>query len=267
MADDGPSRATPTRSNVAQYFGRLAQSYGDGEYYIRRRTAVVAAIADEVAGARRLLDLGCGNGRYLYEFRKSSLDAIAVGADLSFDMLAEARGRNGVATPLLRIDATAVPFRAGVLDVIFASHVFQFIADKDTTMRDLARCLAPGGAIILTISRSGIRQALRPFMSHEQWTRLADAAFPSRRALVAAEGEDPHRIAMERAGLAIETRDASFAVTWDGLVEWIFLRWGPFMDAEQRALASSALDDVAPQLSSHRFELVERLLIGRAASR
>jgi SAM-dependent methyltransferase len=160
---------------------------------------------------------------------------------------------------------TAAPFRDGVLDVIFASHVFQFVTDKDGTMRDLARCLAPGGAIILTIGGSGIREALRGFATEEQWRQLAGAAFPSRRRIVAAENEDPHREAMSRAGLAIETRDVSFPVSWNGIVEWIDLRWSPFMDAEQRATASRILEEMAPQLSVRSFDLTERLLIGRKA--
>ena len=116
-------------------------------------------------------------------------------------MLEEARGRNGARTPLVRADVTAAPFRDGALDIIFASHVFQFVADKDGTIRDLARCLAPGGAIIITIGGSGIREALRNFATEEQWSQLAAAAFPSRRRIVAAENEDPHREAMSRAGL------------------------------------------------------------------
>jgi ubiquinone/menaquinone biosynthesis C-methylase UbiE len=92
LADDNPSRARPA---VAQYFGRLAQVYGEGEFYIRRRTAVVGAISEEIAPARLILDLGCGNGRYLYDFRMSSPHAIAIGADLTAEMLEEARTRNG----------------------------------------------------------------------------------------------------------------------------------------------------------------------------
>ena len=92
---------------------------------------------------------------------RSAPDAMAIGADLTAEMLAEARCATASRTPLIRADATAAPFREGALDIIFASHVFQFIADKDATMRDLARCLSPGGAIIITVGGSGIREALR----------------------------------------------------------------------------------------------------------
>jgi ubiquinone/menaquinone biosynthesis C-methylase UbiE len=265
LADDDPSSARRSRSNVAQYFGRLAQVYGDGEFYLRRRVAVVAAIADEIAGARRVLDLGCGNGRYLYEFKKSAPGATVFGADLAAEMLAEARVRNGADTPLVRADATAPPLRDATLDLIFASHVFQFVTDKDATMRALARCLTAGGAIILTVGGSGIREALRNFATEEQWSRLAQAVFPSRRAIVAAEHEDPHREAMNLASLSLESRDATFPVTWNGIVEWIDLRWSPFMDEEQRRIAARILDEMAPQLSARSFELSERLLIGRKA--
>ena len=263
MADDDPSQARRAPGNVAQYFGRLAQSYGDGEFYLRRREATVAAIAEDLAHAHRILDLGCGNGRYLYEFRKSAPDAIGIGADLTHEMLAQARIRCGIGTPLIRADVTALPIRAGALDIIFASHVFQFITDKDAAMAGVARCLSPRGAIIITVGGSGVREMLASLASPAQWERLAQAVFPSRRRIVAMEAEQVHREAMERAGLSIETRDVSFALSWSGLVEWIDLRWSPFMDEDQRRVASEVLDELAPTLSSRVFDLTERLLIGR----
>ena len=265
MSDDDPSLPRLTGSNVAQHFRRVAHSYGDGEYYLRRQDAVVAAIAEEIANARRILDLGCGNGRYLQAFRKAAPDALALGADLTPEMIAEARARNGADTPLIRADATAAPFRDAVLDIIFISHVLQFVSDKDATMSDLARCLSPGGAVIITVGGAGIRESLHGIVTDEQWKGLARAAFPGRRMTSALEGEQLHRDAMTRAGLAIEMRDARFSITWNGIVEWIDIRWAPFMDAEQHRTVSRVLDEMAPQLSSHVFDINQRLLIGRKA--
>ena len=130
-------------------------------------------------------------------------------------------------------------------------------------MADLARCLSPGGAIILTVGGSGIREALRGLVTEEQWNQFASAAFHGRRGNRIARNEEPYRDAMTRAGLRIEVRDARFTVTWAGIVEWIDLRWGPFMDEEQREMATRILDEMAPQLASRSFDIRERLLIGR----
>ena len=54
-------------------------------------------------------------------------------------------------------------------------------------------------------------------------------------------------------------------MTWNGIVEWIDLRWSPFMNDEQRAIAARILDEMAAVLSARRFDLTERLLIGRKA--
>ncbi|HVN27228.1 MAG TPA: methyltransferase domain-containing protein [Candidatus Binataceae bacterium] len=263
MANDEASRAQTSPGLVAQYFGRLAKDYGDGEFYLRRREACVAALADEIARARRILDLGCGNGRYLDQFRKIAPDAFAIGVDLTHEMLLEARVRCGIATPLIRADAHALPLRAGALDLIFASHVFQFIDDKDAAMIGLVRNLESAGAIVITVGGSGVREMLAQRATPAQWERLAAAVFPSRRRIVAMEAEEVHREAMRRAGLAVETRDVRFALTWNGLVEWIDLRWSRFMDAGQRRVAAEVLGELAPTLSSRAFDLTERLLIGR----
>ena len=236
---------------------------GSFTFAAAKRRSPRSLMRSRLRGASSTSD--AATGAICMTFGKPRLMSIAIGADLTREMLLEARAPCGAATPLVRADATALPIRNGVLDFIFGSHVFQFITDKDPAMRDLARCLSSGGAIILTIGGSGIREMLSRLATEEQWTRLARAVFPSRRRIVAAETEQVHRDAMIHAGLVIETRDVRFSLGWNGLVEWIDIRWSPFMDDEQRRIASTVFDELSPQLSSHRFDLTERLLIGRKA--
>jgi len=121
----------------------------------RRQDAVVAAIAEEIANARRILDLGCGNGRYLQAFRKAAPDALALGADLTPEMIAEARARQWCRYSAHPCDATAAHSAMPSSTSFFISHVLQFVSDKDATMSDLARCLSPGGAVIITVGGGG----------------------------------------------------------------------------------------------------------------
>ncbi|MGC2443491.1 class I SAM-dependent methyltransferase, partial [Candidatus Binatus sp.] len=86
MAPDETSRPR-TASNVAEYFGRLAGTYGDGAYYGNRRKAVIEAIAPEIADAREVLDVGCGNGAYLTKFVEAAGVRTVTGIDLTFEML------------------------------------------------------------------------------------------------------------------------------------------------------------------------------------
>jgi hypothetical protein len=79
-------------------------------------------------------------------------------------------------------------------------------------------CLSPRGAIILIVGGSGIREAIRSFVTEEQWNQFASAAFPGRRSNRTARSDEPYREALTRASLGIEVRDARFTVSWAGIV-------------------------------------------------
>ena len=63
----------------------------------------------------RVLDVGCGNGRYLAAPR--SLGAEAVGCDLSVGIL-----KTAPTDSVVTADAVALPFPAGRFDVVLAPH-------------------------------------------------------------------------------------------------------------------------------------------------
>ena len=125
-AGDTSSNRAP--SQIAAYFKRLSDTYGDGEYYGKRRNAVLEAIAPEIAQARDVLDVGCGNGAFLVPFTGAPGTRTVTGVDLTLEMLQVARSRVGAKCRVLRADVSRLPFKPASFDFIFGSHVLQFIA-------------------------------------------------------------------------------------------------------------------------------------------
>jgi len=259
-----PGEAWQGRAQVTDYFGRLASVHGEGEYYRNRRTAVVAAIAPELARARTILDLGCGNGCYTADIREIARASRIVAADLSFEMLAAARQRGMNDICLVRCDASVLPFSPGAWELIFCSHVLPFVADLDRCLAEIVRSLASGGILIATFGGSGVRDQLRKRIDAEHWRRFDTIAFGAKQLGRADTGEQRYRVAYERAGLVPRARDVSFTVSWAGIEEWIGLRWLSLVDEPERAEAERILKLMRPaDQASAAMVLHEPLLLGR----
>src|SRR5215467_8015226 len=114
----------PSDLSVAEYFARLASSYGAGEYYRKRRAAALVEIGRRLGKIESLLDLGCGNGTYLAGIKDALDSKFLVGTDLSFRMAQEAV-RRGVTRTIVAGDAALLPFRSASFRAIFCSHVLQ----------------------------------------------------------------------------------------------------------------------------------------------
>ncbi len=97
---------------------------------------------------RSVLDLACGNGRWLDRFRPASY----VGIDLNAAMLEEARKRYPRAT-FLQADMTDIPLPdesfAGVISM-FGAMGHLPMAGQEAMVREVSRVLQPGGIAILT---------------------------------------------------------------------------------------------------------------------
>lgn len=98
----------------------------------------------DLAGVRpgqRVLEVGCGNGRYLARLREAGVDA--VGCDLSFGMA------SGAGHPLVvNADAQALPFADDGFDVVLAPHMLYHVPDRAAAARELRRVLRPDGACV-----------------------------------------------------------------------------------------------------------------------
>jgi len=98
---------------------------------------------------RRVLDYGCGAGRYLDLIRERFPDARLVGSDISHVALEHAGRRHPDAEWLLMEDER-VPDSDGAFDLIISIEVLEHVADVDLATRELGRLLAPGGRLVLT---------------------------------------------------------------------------------------------------------------------
>lgn len=256
------------QSQIAAYFGRLADTYGDGEYYGRRRQAVLDAIAPEIAQARDVLDVGCGNGSFLTKFAATLGIRSLVGVDLTLDMLRTARNRVGAKCGLVRANVAQLPFKAESFDFILASHVLQFFTDVEGVVSEISRGLRRGGLFVATGQRDdSVRQMLSAVVGPERWREYRDVIF--RRAPRRDADERPkdrYQRAFTRAGLTVEERAAPFTVTWPDIDEWIKLRWIALIPDAERDRADAMTAELAKAASTLSLNLHEPLILGRRDS-
>ncbi len=257
-------------AQIAEYFGRLADTYGDGVYYGNRRRAVLDALAGEIAQARDVLDAGCGNGAYLSKFAEAPGRRRVTGVDLTLDMLRSARNRVGAKCRLLRADVSRIPFKPESFDFIFASHVLQFVADLqlNDVVVEMARCLGRGGVLVTTGQRDdSVRQMLSALVGPDLWREYSEVIFrraPRREA--DARPKDRYQRAFAGAGLRVEERAAPCAVEWADIDEWIRIRWMPLIPADERERADTMIAALAKAGASRNWTQHEPLILGRRDS-
>lgn len=114
----------------------------------------VAQWLDEIgahlpAGVARILDLGCGTGRFTAPLA-ARFAARVCGLDLSAKMLAVARQTLGDSpAALVQAAAEALPFRAGVFDAVLVSMVLHHIRSRAGALAEVRRVLGSGGKLIV----------------------------------------------------------------------------------------------------------------------
>lgn len=100
---------------------------------------------------RRILEIGCGSGRWLELLRAFGADEERLaGVDLEPDRLATAASRLPRAD-LREADATALSWPDASFDVVLQATVFTSILDAQVRRQvaaEMARVLAPGGAVV-----------------------------------------------------------------------------------------------------------------------
>ena len=101
---------------------------------------ILPLAARELAGATRVLDVGCGDGQV--SRMAARLGADVIGIDPTWNCVSVA-GERG--TTVARAGAAALPFADASFDAVVACLVFEHIRDVDDAIAEVARVLQPGG--------------------------------------------------------------------------------------------------------------------------
>jgi ubiquinone/menaquinone biosynthesis C-methylase UbiE len=126
-------------------YARIAAAEDDHWWYRNTRALVGDLLAPWLTRSQRILDAGCGpggNGAWLAQH------GTVVGVDVSPDALAFVRARRPETCPV-RAAIEALPFPDASFDVVVGITVLYAIDDDHTAMGELARVIAPGGALLL----------------------------------------------------------------------------------------------------------------------
>ncbi|MET8541641.1 class I SAM-dependent methyltransferase [Kitasatospora sp. NPDC004799] len=151
----------------------LANSaYADGRHLAARQSIyrwqqprydLPGLIVEELADTSgTVIDIGCGNGKFVSRLHRDRPDLGVVGMDISAGILAE------LPKPVLAADAQALPFADESADALLALHMLYHVGDIEATIKELARVLRPGGVLIASTNSETDKQEL-----DRLWSRAA----------------------------------------------------------------------------------------------
>jgi SAM-dependent methyltransferase len=163
------------REHGREFEGPMGLLLGWTMGFGRRRSARLLVDLAGVGAGDRLVDVGCGPGRFLVEAAERG--ATVVGVDPSSQMRRLARRRTrrlGAAATVLDGTAERLPVEDGSTTVVLAVASFHHWSDPDAGLRELRRILEPGGRVVIAERLARPRGWFRHHaLSWDQAERLA----------------------------------------------------------------------------------------------
>lgn len=177
----------------------------------------------DLAGAREIVDLGCGTGSLTAELSHRWPGAHVVGVDNSPEMLADARARE-VPERLqfeladLRDFAPARP-----LDIVVSNATLQWVPDHLPVLARLASFLNPGGVVALQVPGNfgePTHRILADLLASPRWS----AALPNALASPSSHNPDEYLSVLLDAGLVANAWETTYFQMLQGdnaVLEWM----------------------------------------------
>ena len=116
----------------------------------------------DVRGCKRILDAGCGNGRYSkFLLKWAPPDAVLTSFDYSQQMLHRSRKRlNSPRVTHVAADLTKLPYADQSFDAVVCGWVLEHLPDPRPGLSELARVMQPGGKLLLMVTEDTFNGAV-----------------------------------------------------------------------------------------------------------
>jgi SAM-dependent methyltransferase len=150
-------------------FEALSKVEAEHFWFVVRNELIVGLANKYFPGARRFLEIGCGNGAVLAAVAGSRPWQRLIGSELHPSGLAYARKRLPPEVEFVQMDARDIPAE-GVFDLTGAFDVIEHIADDEGVLRGMRAATETGGGTIIAVPQ-------HPWL----WSRADDIAHHQRR--------------------------------------------------------------------------------------
>lgn len=97
-------------------------------------------------GKATILDVGVGLGRLLEQLDKEKYERF--GVDISLNYLVRAKAKN---LEVCMAFAEDLPYRDNFFDIVVCTDVLEHVLDLNLAMKEVLRCLKPGGKLIIRV--------------------------------------------------------------------------------------------------------------------
>lgn len=113
-----------------------------------RRYDQISSVVQQL-GARKILDIGCGDGRLARAIRAKSPYAVIHGCDLSTAALARSEGLDRQYS--VDLNCGGLPESDESFDLLVASEVVEHLIQPDRVLAEFSRVLRQEGHVVLTV--------------------------------------------------------------------------------------------------------------------
>lgn len=112
---------------------------------LRRETAYLKYMTLKTAPVGKLLDIGCGGGRFMQRMRRTGWEVEGI----DFDAKATARITRRYGMKTYTGDLAACNLADATYDAITMSHTIEHLPDPEKTLGECMRILKPGGKLVI----------------------------------------------------------------------------------------------------------------------